>query len=122
MARIRRAAASPARRPPGGGVAVSHLAGARNVDPGTPVRQLDLGASRDVPIVTYCSIGYRSSAYARKLRAAGYTNVQNLEGSIFRWAEEDRPLVCESGPTGHVHTYSRYWSHLVALEHRAPLP
>ena len=69
---------------------VSHLAGARRVEPGALP---ELGVPKDAPIVTYCSVGYRSSALAQRLRAAGYTRVENLEGSIFQWANEGRPLV-----------------------------
>ena len=51
------------------------------------------GIAKDAPIVTYCSVGYRSGKMAERLQAAGYTNVRNLEGSIFKWANEHRPLV-----------------------------
>ena len=43
--------------------------------------------------MTYCAVGYRSAEMATQLRAAGFTNVRNLEGSIFQWANEHRPLV-----------------------------
>ncbi|MHA3773523.1 rhodanese-like domain-containing protein [Verrucomicrobiota bacterium sgz303538] len=101
--------------------AVSHLPGARNVVPGTSVATLEPTLPKDTPIVTYCSVGYRSSALAEQLRDAGYTNVQNLEGSIFRWANEDRPLVCDGKPTDKVHPYSNYWARLVKAERRASL-
>src|SRR3712207_788055 len=70
---------------------VSHLRSARHVPPdATPI---EVGVAKNEPVVTYCSVGYRSGAFAEKLRAAGYKNVSNLEGSIFRWANEGRPLV-----------------------------
>ena len=95
---------------------VSHLAGARRVDPGaTP----DLGVAKDTPIVTYCSVGYRSSASAQRLREAGYTRVQNLEGSIFQWANEGRPLVRDGKPATLVHPYDAKWGRLLDKQRRA---
>lgn len=96
---------------------VSHLPGARRVDPdgGPPV---DL--RRDRPVVVYCSIGVRAAAYARRLRAVGFTRVANLEGAIFRWAHEGRPLVDAHGrPTTRVHPYGDWWRFLLEPEHRA---
>ncbi|MFN2476420.1 MAG: rhodanese-like domain-containing protein [Chthoniobacterales bacterium] len=96
---------------------VSHLAGATRVEPGSDVSKLSL--PKDKPIVTYCSVGYRSAAMAKKLREAGYTRVTNLEGSIFRWADENRPLVHDGQPTDKVHPYNAVWGMLVDKAHRA---
>ncbi len=96
---------------------VSHLAGATRVEPGSDASKLSL--PKDTPIVTYCSVGYRSAAMAKKLRDAGYTHVRNLEGSIFRWANEDRPLVREGHPTDKVHPYNALWGMLLDKAHRA---
>ena len=101
--------------------ATSHLAGAQRVDPDAKPAQLDLRVAKDQPIVTYCSVGYRSSAMAARLRAAGFTNVQNLEGSIFQWANEDRPLVSDGEPTKTVHPFNASWGHLLKPEHRGPM-
>lgn len=102
--------------------AVSHLPGARRIDPEATAAQLDRGIARDQPIVTYCSVGYRSSALAERLRGAGYADVQNLAGSIFAWANEDRPLVSDGKPASLVHPYSAFWSGMVKKERRATLP
>lgn len=96
---------------------VSHLAGATRVEPGSEVSKLAL--PKDKPIVTYCSVGYRSAAMAKKLRDAGYSHVTNLEGSIFRWANENRPLVHNGQPTDKVHPYNGLWGTLVEKAHRA---
>ena len=100
--------------------AVSHLPGARRADPEARAGQLDLGVGRDQPIVTYCSVGYRSSALAERLRQAGYTQVQNLAGSIFQWANEDRPLERDGKPATLVHPYNSFWSGMLKRERRAP--
>lgn len=100
---------------------VSHLAGAQQVEPGSDPAVL--GLPKDQPIVTYCSVGYRSAAYAQELRRVGFTNVRNLEGSIFQWADENRPLVkTDSQPTAQVHPFSRLCGLLLRPEHRAPAP
>jgi rhodanese-related sulfurtransferase len=101
--------------------AVSHLPGARNVPPKTDPATLLKTLPKDTPIVTYCSVGWRSSEFAQKLKEAGYTQVQNLEGSIFRWANEDRPLEKDGKPAEKVHPYSATWSRLVKPEKRAAL-
>ena len=67
---------------------VSRIAGAQRVDPDAAAVALP----KDTQIVTYCSVGYRSAKFAQRLKAAGFTNVRNLEGSIFQWANEGRAL------------------------------
>ena len=99
---------------------VSHLADAQQVEPGSD--PATLGLPKDQPIVTYCSVGYRSAEYARKLRQAGFTDVRNLEGSVFEWANEKRPLVGDGHPASQVHPYNKTWGLLLEPAHRAPLP
>lgn len=45
---------------------------------------------RDRPIVTYCQSGARSAVAASALRAAGYENVLELEGSYEAWKKDQR--------------------------------
>ncbi|MBE7158207.1 MAG: rhodanese-like domain-containing protein [Rhodospirillales bacterium] len=100
---------------------VSHLAGAQQIEPGSDPTTVDL--PKDQPIVTYCSVGYRSAAYAQKLRRAGFTNVRNLEGSIFEWANENRPLAKADGqPAEQVHPYNRIGGLLLRSDRRASVP
>lgn len=101
--------------------AVSHLPGARRVDPNATADVAGAGIPKDAPIVTYCAVGYRSSETANRLRLAGFTNVQNLEGSIFEWANEHRPLVCGSKKVTRVHPYNSWWGRLLAPDVRAPV-
>ncbi len=91
--------------------AVSHLRDAVNLRSVPEVRQLVQGQDR--PLVLYCSVGYRSSDLAEKLQRAGVTNAFNLEGSIFAWANEGRPLHRGQRPVTEVHGYSRKWSRMV---------
>lgn len=65
---------------------------------------------KDQPIVIYCSVGVRSERVGRKLLDAGFTDVQNLYGSLFEWVNQDYPIVDMQGrPTQKVHAYSRAW-------------
>lgn len=101
--------------------AVSHLQNARQIDPG----QQDfhgLGIDPQQPIVTYCSVGYRSAALADRLQAAGYTQVRNLEGSIFQWANEGRPVYRQGQPVAEVHPYNDRWGKLLNPELHAFQP
>ena len=98
--------------------AVSHLQGAVRVEPGaTDFSFLD-SVDSDRPIVAYCSVGYRSSDLAQKIAEAGYTNVSNLHGSIFRWANEGRPVYRDGEPVKQVHPYDRIWGVLLNSELR----
>ncbi len=66
---------------------------------------------KDQAIVLYCSVGYRSEKIGEKLKDKGFTNVQNLYGSIFEWANADLPLIDGQGKeTKKVHTYSGRWA------------
>jgi rhodanese-related sulfurtransferase len=53
---------------------VSHLPMARRVDPGASAEMALPGVARDVPVVTYCAVGYRSAEFATRLGAAGFTH------------------------------------------------
>ena len=65
------------------------------------------------PVVAYCSIGWRSAAAVRRLVKDGHTNVFNLEGSIFVWASEGRPLERHGQPVRKVHPYNSEWGRLL---------
>ena len=68
-------------------------------------------------MVCYCSVGYRSSIVAEKLkqflRSQGRKDVKiyNLEGGVFQWAIEGREL--EGERKTQVHPYSMFWGKLL---------
>ncbi len=99
---------------------VSHLPGARRVEPNSSADAVNL--SKDQPIVTYCSVGYRSGAFAQKLQEAGYKNVQNMAGSIFQWANEGRLIEREGKRVDKVHPYNGTWGKLLKEALRADVP
>jgi len=96
---------------------VSHLANAQHVEPDSAVSAIR--RPKDQPIVTYCSVGYRSGQFAQKLQAAGFTKVMNLDGSIFRWANEGRPILRGDRAAEKVHPYNRTWGLLLEKKYRA---
>src|SRR4051812_29267447 len=98
---------------------VSHLPGARRVDPKASAETAAGGVPKETSIVTYCAVGYRSGEMAERLRTAGFTNVRNLEGSIFQWANEHRPLVRGDERVSTVHPYSPFWGRLLYDDVRA---
>jgi 3-mercaptopyruvate sulfurtransferase SseA len=77
------------------------------------------GLPKDTAIVVYSSVGYRSARLAHWLAGQGYTNVRNLSGSIFQWANEDRPVFRDGRPTMEVHPYDRRWGLLLEARYRA---
>ena len=93
----------------------SHLPNARHLLPQTSdaqIQELLSGIPLERPIVVYCSVGYRSSTMARRLKAIGRTNVSNLEGSIFAWAADGHSLK----PKRQVHPYNWFGGRLISDE------
>ncbi|MEM9356184.1 MAG: rhodanese-like domain-containing protein [Pseudomonadota bacterium] len=96
---------------------VSRLALSERVDPG--ISKLDFlkrfaGKARGKTFVLYCSVGYRSSKLAasiqQSLKQAGASGVYNLQGGIFAWHNDAKPLVKgDKTPTRLVHPYSDKW-------------
>ena len=115
----------------------SHLRDAVRVDPGatdlggivSDATMAPSGASASnlsTDIVVYCSVGYRSAVLADRLRAMGFGSVRNLEGGIFAWANEGRPVYrsLASGaetPAHLVHPYDAVWAHFLEPGRQAPL-
>ncbi|MCY3620329.1 MAG: rhodanese-like domain-containing protein [Gammaproteobacteria bacterium] len=64
-------------------------------------------------VVVYCSVGYRSSRLAERLGDQGVENVFNLEGSLFKWANEGRPIHRGSKPVRIVHPFDPDWGKLL---------
>jgi rhodanese-related sulfurtransferase len=104
-----------------GEFAVSHLPGARRVEPDAPATAL-ADVPRDAFVIVYCSVGWRSAAFAERLRAAGYTQVHNLEGGIFRWANEGWTVMRDTQQVHRVHPYDARWGRLLARELHAYRP
>ncbi|HHP7238237.1 rhodanese-like domain-containing protein [Longibacter sp.] len=102
--------------------AVSHLRGARRVDPDLEDLSVLDSIDRDADIVVYCSVGYRSARFAKRMTEAGFRNVVNLRGSIFRWANQGRRVVRDGAAVREVHPYDDVWGHLLRSELHAHRP
>lgn len=99
---------------------VSHIKTAVRIDPVT----LDLTAlstvSKDTPIVVYCSVGYRSAKVAQQLQKKGFSQISNLSGGLFQWANEERPIFKDDEqPTQLVHPYDAIWGKLLKTSYHA---
>jgi len=92
---------------------VSHVPGALWAPDAAAARELLRGHDPGAPVVAYCSVGYRSSELADELSRRGVSNVLNLEGSLFEWANAGGPLVDDEGPARHVHPFDREWGRLL---------
>jgi len=99
---------------------VSHIPGALQVDPDidSETFQIKFGTSlKDKTVIVYCSVGRRSSILGDRLQstvlASGAISVQNMEGGLFGWHNDNRPLVDASGVTSDIHPYNAYWGRLI---------
>jgi len=92
--------------------AVSHLEGA--VRAGT-AKEIERAVRERRPerTVLYCAVGFRSSRLAHLVQKRGVGALANLEGSIFQWANEGRPLFRGSEPARQVHPFARRWAGLL---------
>ena len=93
--------------------AVSHLRSARRALTEPEALEALRGVGKDDRIVVYCSVGLRSARLARALQARGFTCVYNLEGSIFQWANEGRPVYRDGRKADKVHPFDARWGKLL---------
>lgn len=99
---------------------VSHIIGAQHCK---SIGELDnLLLSRAEPpsqIIVYCSVGLRSAKFIEAFKKAGFKNSQtipckNVVGSIFSWANENRPLENNAGNSvDQVHPYDTFWKRML---------
>ncbi len=100
---------------------VSNITGAMNIPYDKDPLKHFTCVDPDRSIVVYCSIGYRSSSLAGKLQDMGFTKVYNLEGSIFKWANEGRPLVQDKVTVRKVHPYNARWGNLLERKYHVEM-
>ena len=101
---------------------LSHLRGAVRIDPREPALKGMAPFPRDTPVVVYCRVGYRSARVAGWLHRQGFRNVSALEGGLFAWADDGRPLEQNGRPATQVHPYTTTWGRLLLPEVRADAP
>lgn len=101
---------------------VSHLPGAVRVEPGGELTPELEALDKTTPIVAYCSVGYRSSQLVERLKKEGFTDVKNLEGSIFEWANKGYPVERDGEEVRDVHPYDEEWARLLEPSLRSYRP
>lgn len=70
----------------------------------------------DKTIILYCSVGERSSRFARRLQrsdSATPYEILNLKGGIFNWHNLGKSLTNETEITDEIHGFDRFWSRLL---------
>ncbi|GJM13582.1 MAG: sulfurtransferase [Pseudohongiella sp.] len=94
---------------------VSHLDGALNLDNAEAIAAVisQRGLGKDAEIIVYCSVGYRSASVAAALQDQGFTEVLNLQHSLFEWADKGFPMTNDNGDTDKVHPFNETWGALV---------
>ncbi|MEM7281011.1 MAG: rhodanese-like domain-containing protein [Pseudomonadota bacterium] len=98
---------------------ISHLASATRVSPSiSPQSFLKSfgGELEGKTVVFYCSVGERSSKLAQALLDMDDPipfDVVNLEGGIFQWHNENRPVIDAGGTTQSIHPFNRSWGRLL---------
>jgi rhodanese-related sulfurtransferase len=93
---------------------ISHIEGAKYIGYNQFSKKDMKAIPKDAKIVVYCSVGYRSEKIGEQLQKMGYTDVNNLFGSIFEWVNRGNEVVDKNGNTTvKVHTYNKKWSQWV---------
>lgn len=97
--------------------AVSHKPGAVHVEPDISPEDFIARhgeAIRGKVVLVYCSVGKRSSHLAERVGETmmkyGAVGVFNIEGGIFGWHNEFRPLKRRMNPTEYVHPFNEDWA------------
>lgn len=98
---------------------VSHLKGAIRVSPNERIGTVTRGLAKDQPIVVYDSVGFRAASFARRLQQEGFREAKYLDGGIFKWANEGRPLYRGDKVVAVVHPSDSYWGQLLKKERRS---
>jgi len=93
--------------------AVSRIDGAVEIDPTAPDLHPLNNISKDQPLVVYDATGVNGTAMVIALTREGFTRVSNLEGGLFRWANEGHPVVADSGPATKVFPLTWTWGRLL---------
>lgn len=102
---------------------VSHLANAIRIEPEAEIDQLPDSVNPEEPVALYCAVGYRASELANRMIEAGFTQVYNLNGGIYQWANLDLPMTNQSNePVAKVLPSNPRSARLLKPEHRATAP
>jgi rhodanese-related sulfurtransferase len=93
--------------------AVSRIDGSVEIDPMAPDLHPLNHIAKDQPLVVYDATGVQGTAMVIALTNEGFTRVSNLEGGLFRWANEGYPIVADAGPASKVYPLTWSWGRLL---------
>ncbi|XP_062613827.1 uncharacterized protein LOC134275575 [Saccostrea cucullata] len=111
---------------------ISHIDGAVRInydsspDEILQAADIDKTTNESLDVICYCSVGYRSALVAQKLqdhvsKSTGndHLSFYNMEGSLFKWANENRHMVDQKGEaTKFAHPYNAVFGKLLNSELR----
>ena len=98
---------------------VSHLKRAVRVETVDEAKTVIEENGFNAPAVVYCSVGYRSAKLVSELLEIGISEVFNLNGSLFQWANDGRDLHRGNELVQEAHPYDKKWGKLLTgVEHR----
>lgn len=100
---------------------VSHIRGAIRLSSSTAPDQFFAETDKDKIFVLYSAVGIRALDYAEKLIQAGFSGVYHLEGGIFQWAREGRPIYRDNEKTDKVHPHNEAEGRYLPKEIRAEI-
>ena len=98
----------------------SRLPGAKHMGISETPAKFGLGEKTDVPLIIYDAIGADSSAVVDSLIKLGYKQVQAIEGGIFEWALQGKPMEGPAGPVTKVNPGTSPHAKLLKRSLRAP--
>ena len=68
-----------------------YIANSQNIDFMSPTFDEDIiKLDKNKPVILYCRSGRRSAKCGKKLKAAGFEKVYDLEGGISKWKHSDK--------------------------------
>ena len=70
----------------------------------------DLDRYKDVIIIGYCTISYRSGKLAQELMNKQGITMYNLRGGLLAWVHNGGKVVDSKGETRRIHVYGRKWN------------
>lgn len=89
---------------------ISHVPGAYFIDYDSFNDSLLHKFNKKLPVIVYCSVGYRSEKIGEKFIKNGFKEVYNLYGGVFDWVNHGFTIVDKEGkPTENIHPYSPEW-------------
>lgn len=99
---------------------MSRITGSIQIAPDMSVQEFITqygNAIHNKSLIFYCSVGYRSSEFIQRIekqvRQKGVTAMYNLKGGIFRWYNENHPVINNNGETDKIHPSDDSWANLI---------